>query len=280
MRGSNCATTGLAVVLLVSAISPEARAYDEPTPTPLDGLGTNVIDSFTGTNLWFYGGAVAATGIMAYSGIDNSVRLFAQEDVRSSAYGHTVNTTGYILPAVVAPGLYLIGLIAHDREVTGGGAAAVQALAITLGTTGILKWATGRFYPNNDLNDPSRLTRAQDAHAFHPFNFKGDYAWPSGHTASSISIAAALTAYYPDQIWVPLVGYPISLIIGIGMIDGDYHWASDVVAGALIGHAIGYTVGRNFRRSVREGKKDTGIDALTLRPLTGSTYGLAVAGAF
>jgi hypothetical protein len=30
--------------------------------------------------------------------------------------------------------------------------------------------------------------------------------------------------------------------------DRDSHWASDVVAGALLGHAIGWSIGRNFRR--------------------------------
>jgi len=39
--------------------------------------------------------------------------------------------------------------------------------------------------------------------------------------------------------------------IGFGMVDGDRHWASDVIAGALIGHAIGYSVGKAFRRRVR-----------------------------
>jgi hypothetical protein len=47
--------------------------------------------------------------------------------------------------------------------------------------------------------------------------------------------------------WVPLIAYPMALMIGIGMIEGDHHWASDVVAGAMIGHVIGYTTGHNMR---------------------------------
>ena len=31
------------------------------------------------------------------------------------------------------------------------------------------------------------------------------------------------------------------------MIEGDYHWTSEVVAGAIIGTTIGYTTGKNFR---------------------------------
>jgi membrane-associated phospholipid phosphatase len=44
-----------------------------------------------------------------------------------------------------------------------------------------------------------------------------------------------------------VIAYPVAAGIGAGMIVGDHHWASDVVAGALIGQAIGWSVGRSFR---------------------------------
>ena len=43
------------------------------------------------------------------------------------------------------------------------------------------------------------------------------------------------------------MGYPAALAIGLGMIEGDYHWLSDVVAAALMGHAIGWVIGKRFR---------------------------------
>ena len=39
----------------------------------------------------------------------------------------------------------------------------------------------------------------------------------------------------PDEIWLPIIGYPFALAIGVGMIEGDFHWLSDIVAGGLIG---------------------------------------------
>jgi membrane-associated phospholipid phosphatase len=38
---------------------------------------------------------------------------------------------------------------------------------------------------------------------------------------------------------VPIVAYPLALGIGFGTVDGDRHWASEVIVGALIGQAIG-----------------------------------------
>src|SRR5947209_1976829 len=87
----------------------------------------------------------------------------------------------------------------------------------------------GRLRTNGgDPNDPRRLEHSEYARDWSPFGFGGRYAWPSGHTSSTISVAAALSAYYDDEPWVPFVTYPVALAIGIGMIDGDRHWASDV----------------------------------------------------
>jgi membrane-associated phospholipid phosphatase len=86
-----------------------------------------------------------------------------------------------------------------------------------------------------------------------------------------VSVAAALTAYYPDQVWIPLLGYPLGVFVGLGMIDGDRHWASDVLAGALLGHAIGSSVGSAFRRRTRAG--EAGRDsAWTIVPLVAPAY--------
>ena len=43
------------------------------------------------------------------------------------------------------------------------------------------------------------------------------------------------------------MGYPLALGIGLGMVDADEHWFSEIVAGALIGHVIGWSIGTNFR---------------------------------
>src|SRR5438046_2524775 len=97
------------------AVSLPARAFagdvpsaqDEPMPTPIDRLGANVVDAFTGTNLFFYGGAIAATGLMAWGGADHSIRRWAQQDLRVKIYGDASYYFGYIAPVIVAPAVYL-----------------------------------------------------------------------------------------------------------------------------------------------------------------------------
>ena len=48
-----------------------------------------------------------------------------------------------------------------------------------------------------------------------------------------------------ERSWLPAI--LAAAAIGIGMVEGDYHWASEVIAGAIIGTVIGYTTGKNFR---------------------------------
>jgi membrane-associated phospholipid phosphatase len=252
------------------------------TPTPIDGLGADLVHAVTGYNLFFYGGAVTGTIVMANGGIDQAVRLGVQEHLVYPAWGGASFYAGYIVPAAVAPSLYFVGLVFKERVLTGAGSASLQSLGVALVAMSFLKVAVGRVYPldGGDPNAPDRLDHPSYAHTFHPFQSLWPLpAWPSGHTLGIISVTASLTAYYPDQPWIPAIGYPLGIAIGCGMVDGDRHWASDVIAGALIGHAIGYSIGKDFRRRVRgDVKNDVGFELL---PLIQPGYaGVALGGPF
>jgi membrane-associated phospholipid phosphatase len=267
-----------AAVLSIALLTPTPlTASAEPQmPTPIDGLGEDIADAFWGYELLYYAGAVGETGVMAFSGGDHAVRVEFVRYLQAQAWGDASFVAGYAVPATTAPTIWVVGLVTHDPVVAGAGSAAIQALAVTLATTGLLKLGTGRPYPlhGGDPHAQDRLDHPEYAREFRPFQ-NGLGAWPSGHTSSTISIAAALTAYAPDQPWIPAIGYPLGAAIGLGMIDRDSHWTSDVVAGALVGHAIGWSIGRNFRGRVRgELPRQTSLEVV---PLPGAR-GLALSG--
>jgi membrane-associated phospholipid phosphatase len=263
----------LALVALAAGAAPRALA-DDDIPTPFDHLPSNVAGSLTGNSLYWFGGAVAVTATMSASGGDHTARVFVQEHLASDAFGDTALYAGYIVPATVPPAIWIVGALTHDRETAGAGAASLQALATTVVLVSALKAATGRPYPLNggDPNAPDRLQHPDYAETWKPFSLDGRLAWPSGHTAATLSIAAALTAYYPGRWWIPAVGYPLALAIGAGMISRDYHWTSDVLAGALIAQAVGFSIGCSFRLR-QEGK----MSRFFLVPMSGAA-GLAVVG--
>ena len=123
--------------------------------------------------------------------------------------------------------------------------------------TVLLKVSTGRPFPlhGGDPEAPDRLEHPEYAREWVPFGFEGRYAWPSGHTSAAFSIAAALTASYDDWV-VAAISYPVASAIAFGMLTGDRHWASDIVAGGLIGQGIGWSVGDSFRARAQHGRME------------------------
>ena len=224
-------------------------------PTPVDALGPDLGAAFGGTNLLWYAGAVAGSAALAFGGADQAIRDSIHDHLGSSVYGNAANITGYVLPGVVASAVWLTGLAVGDRDVTGAGSAAVQALVVTIGTTFVLKIGVGREYAPNG------------AHDFTPFqSWSWPFpAWPSGHAASAMSVVAALTGYYgADEIRIPLVGYPVAAGIAAGMLSGDEHWTSDLLAGAVLGQCVGWSIGRAFRARA---KGEASASSFTLTPM-------------
>jgi membrane-associated phospholipid phosphatase len=226
-----------------ACVPPDSAACVAPAnPTPVDSLGSDLGAAFGGTNLIWYAGAVAGTAALVVTGADQTIRDGVEQHLGSSAYGNAANLTGYVLPGVVAAGGWVTGLAAGDRELTGAGSATVQALAVTLGATFVLKIGVGRAYAPESARD------------FAPFqSWAWPFpAWPSGHAASATSVVAALTGYYgADELWIPLVGYPVAAGIAFGMLVGDEHWTSDLIAGAVLGQCVGWSIGRAFRARAR-----------------------------
>jgi len=252
------------------------------TPSPIDALGADVAGAFEGTNLLFYAGAVGSSAALSLGGADQWIRVAIQRDLASTAYGEGADVAGYVLPLVVAPGAWLTGLALGDRAATGAGSAAIQALAITAITTAVLKIGVGRAYPLDGRapNAPDRLDHPEDARTFRPFqSWSWPFpAWPSGHASSATSVVAALTGYYgTDALWIPFVGYPVAAAIGVGMLAGDRHWASDLLAGAVLGQCVGWSIGRAFRARA-EGESTRRV---SLVPSVGpSAVAAALAGAW
>lgn len=69
------------------------------------------------------------------------------------------------------------------------------------------------------------------------------WAWPSGHTSSSFTVASVLHEFYGLKVGLP--AYTVAGLVGWRMMDDGDHWASDVLFGAALGWVVGHTVARN-----------------------------------
>jgi hypothetical protein len=66
------------------------------------------------------------------------------------------------------------------------------------------------------------------------------WAWPSGHTSSSFTVASVLDEFYGPKVGIP--AYIGASLVAYRMLDAGDHWGSDVVFGATLGWIVGHTI--------------------------------------
>lgn len=72
------------------------------------------------------------------------------------------------------------------------------------------------------------------------------FAWPSGHTSSSFTVASVLDEFYGPKVGIP--AYAVATLVAYRMMDTDDHWGSDVVFGATLGWVVGHTVAGKHKK--------------------------------
>jgi len=99
----------------------------------------------------------------------------------------------------------------------------MRALAVTGATTLMLKGIANNHSPNDK-----------------------DFAWPSGHTASSFCVASVLDEFYGPNVGIP--AYLLAGFVGYRMMDSGDHWASDVLFGGVLGYVVGHSIAGEHKR--------------------------------
>jgi membrane-associated phospholipid phosphatase len=85
-------------------------------------------------------------------------------------------------------------------------------------------------------------SRPIDEHGPFSFDsFHGEHSFPSGHATQAFAGASVIATHY-DSMWVGAVSYGAAALIGLSRIEGDAHWTSDVLAGAMLGIGIGHAL--------------------------------------
>ncbi|MBS0027534.1 phosphatase PAP2 family protein [Chitinophaga sp. 22321] len=140
-------------------------------------------------------------------------------------------------PYLVA-GMYVAGVIAHDRNLEHGGLMAAKSLIISTAIYATIK---------------SIIRRGRPTYYDSPFNFdppfskdKHHTSFPSGHSLTVMTVATAMAELYgKDHPWVPWVAYSIAGLTGVTRLYENRHWSSDVWVGLALGHFVTKSI---FRR--------------------------------
>jgi len=169
------------------------------------------------------GAMVLLDGSAKEAALDN------QNGTTSRTIANSFEPFGANYSFAVLGGFYLAGAVFDQPGAAGVARDGVAASIIASGMiTPFLKVTVGRIRPNHS-----------DGDEFGPF--KGGQSFPSGHTTQAFAVASVISEHY-NTLWVRSAAYGTASLVGYARIDHNAHFLSDVLAGAMIGTAVGKSV--------------------------------------
>jgi membrane-associated phospholipid phosphatase len=202
--------------------------------------------------------AVVGTALV----IDRPLRDEMRRHSGDNAAITQVERFGVQYAAGVIGGFYVVGALTDNTNAIQVAQDGIAASLIASGIiTPAIKLVTGRSRPRDDVG----------VYHFKPFS-NGNSSFPSGHTTEAFALASVVANHY-DETWVTCTSYSIASLVGLARTWHHAHFASDVLAGAMIGTLVGKSVVAH-NASLRSGK-------LVLLPELGpSLIGIRIAGRF
>jgi membrane-associated phospholipid phosphatase len=178
---------------------------------------------------------------VAYAWLDRPIAFFAHGELaKEKLFAELPKISEWF--AVIAVGVFaVLGL----RGLTGRPLSKLEAVALlcalslvtSAAVKNYLKFAFGRTWPETWIDKNPSLIRD----GVYGFNFfhggRGYEAFPSGHTTAVCAVMAVLWICYPK--WRPLYALVVAAVV-VGLIGADFHFLSDIVAGAFIGASAGW----------------------------------------
>lgn len=202
---------------------------------------------------WF--SALITTSLVvaiSYQWLDRPIALFLHRPrLRSpdSWWALLTNIPNPLIPVAVVA-LLALGLRALVERPLPGYQVVVIVCSISVIVTELikdkLKFLFGRSWPESWMgNNPSFIR--DGVYEFHFMQGGSVFsAFPSGHMATSCAALAVLWLGYPRfRLLYLLAGFGV----GAGLVGANYHFLSDVIAGAFLGTSVGWLVSSIWQAS-------------------------------
>ncbi|MCK5653053.1 MAG: phosphatase PAP2 family protein [Gemmatimonadetes bacterium] len=263
-RGAACSS--LALLLLMGVTASPIQAQDRPFPYELKSRDLLMLPLGLGMTVW---------GESLLDGTDPippaEVASLQREDVNwfdrraTENWSLTWDDRSDGFRAIVVWGGLALTAVEGANQLFRGEASNTAALAVmgvemtlfTMGATYMTKGLAGRKRPymfNTDLSLEDRIVMgaSDDGNASHSFF--------SGHTSAAFALATFSSKVFTDihgrSNWSHLVWgstLTFAALTGYARVKAGVHYPTDVIAGAIVGSAIGYLV-PTLHRKGREGR--------------------------
>lgn len=162
-----------------------------------------------------------------------------------------VNTAFYDLgqgssAVLMAAGFFILGKIKKDNRALQTASQLTESfIALGIGTQ-VMKYATGRENPSDATGRAGKWRPFPSWSNFQ--NNKPRYdAFPSGHLATFVSTVTIIGNNYPEIKWIKPVGYSVSALAGLAMINNGVHWTSDFPLAVALGYGFGKLISKKTK---------------------------------
>ena len=173
--------------------------------------------------------AVAGAAVYLDAGISNEMSRQPQGNVSL----REVERFGAEYSLGVVGGFYIAGKLMQDATALAVAQDSLTASIIASGLiTPAIKIATGRSRPYEDAGTADFQGLGAS---------KLNSSFPSGHTTEAFALASVISSHY-DAAWIQGSAYTVAGLVGVARMYHAAHYASDVLAGAMIGYWTGKAV--------------------------------------
>ncbi|MEP7219904.1 MAG: phosphatase PAP2 family protein [Bacteroidota bacterium] len=239
-------------------------------------------------NDWLHvGGAAVATGMVMYNdgGIDQTMRTLRDNSSVVNAASPYITelggTYGYVGSALFIGYSFLF----DDAKGKETSILLTEALVTSGVWAQVFKYATGRERPSVALDHPhvhggiwyGPFKRFNNPEHLSSASFS---SFPSGHTTTAFAIATVFAEQYDATPVVPIIAYSAASLVGLSRMTEHAHWASDVIAGGLLGYFCAHDVIAGHRAlsgRISDASSGRGIDYRLSLGVVGDGVGVGVA---
>jgi len=228
---------GMIVLAVVLASGLTARAQT-PTPTPPRTLEQDFFKNILSDQKtiwtaplhvrrrdakWIIPGGIGFMALVTTDRITgDEIAEFRRQETASRIVSYAGSVYGL---GAMAGTLYLIGRKRNDARARETGLLSLEAMIDSLVIYGGLKEITQRARPHDGIE------RSEF--------FDGGSSFPSGHSTQAWAVAAVIANEYRHRRAMQIAAYGIASAVSVARFTGEKHYLSDVVAGSVLGYAIG-----------------------------------------
>lgn len=185
--------------------------------------------------------AMVASVVVSYAWLDRPIALFAHAQTHEYALFERLTRIPEWMGPLVIVAFVVLGLRTLSGRLMSKLATAIvltaASLAVATAIKDQLKFAFGRTWPETWVRNNASFIR-DGVFGFNPFHGGAEYsAFPSGHTTAVCAVMSVLWICYPKYRAV----YAVCVVaVAVGLIGANFHFLSDVIAGAYLGTLIGW----------------------------------------